>query len=596
MAEDKELGLFDGKNEPTVEWGWKAYEDGVSYNTKINLQETVKTNENFYIGKQWEGVQANGLPTPQFNFLKRTVGHTIASIVSDDVKMTATPMAAAPNDDALLDPVRIVNDEFDRLREQTKFSQLQKISVRDAAVRGDGAMYTWWDADAPAGDGVNGRIRTETIKNTRVLFGNPNDARVQPQPYIMIEKRDMLRSARKRAAENDIAEWADIVPDDGTNENAVDVQKRTEGKVTCVTLMWKDDEKGEVWACEYTQKCWIRKPYNTNLRLYPLTWLNWDYVDDCYHGQAMLTGLIPNQIFVNKVWAMSGLNMYRSAFGKYIYDKTRISHIDNRVGAAIPVTGNVDGAIKAIDPPAIHPQVFQYIQAAIDTTQESLGATEAALGEGKAYNTSAILSLQKASSTPHAVTQQNVYTQDEDQGQIWLEFMTVYYGKRTVDMPITDGMRAMFESANQLAQAAGQEAQEIPETVPVEFDFSSLRDHEMTISIDAGPSSFYSEIASLETLDNLLLNGHITAVQYLERIPNRNLAGRQKLIDELKEQARQQEAMMQAQLQAQLQAQQAPQALPPGTGEIAENGNREEQRSTGFRELGEAMRRVEGGV
>jgi hypothetical protein len=597
---ENELGLFDGYDEPTVEWGWKAYTDGVAYNTKIKLQETVKTNENFYVGKQWEGVQANGLPTPQFNFLKRTVGHTIASIVSDDVTMTATPLAAAPEDDKLIDPTRIINDELARLKEQTRFSRLQKIFVRDAAVRADGCMYTWWDADAPAGRKIKGRIRTEIVKNTRVLFGNPSDNRVQSQPYIMIEKRDMVRAARKRAAENDSEDWRDIVPDDSENDESVDSVKQTDNKVTCVLLMWKSDD-GEVWSCEFTHGCWIKKPYNTKIRLYPLTWLSWDYVDESYHGQAMLTGIIPNQVFVNKMWAMSALNMYRSAFGKYVYDKTRIAHVDNRVGAAIPVQGNVEGTIKAIDPPAIHPQVFQYITAAIDTTQESLGATEAALGEGKAYNTSAILSLQKASSTPHAVTQQNVYDQDEDQGRIWVEFMVAYYGKRTVDMPITDEMRAMFEQANQLAQQAGQPPMEIPEMVPVDFDFGSLRDHEMTISIDAGPSSFYSEIASLETLDNLLLNGHITAVQYLERIPNRNLAGRQKLIEELKEQARQQEEMMQQQLQAQLMAQEQQAGAAgagggEGTTEIAENNNRAEQRSTGFKELGEALRRVERGA
>ena len=602
----EELGLFDGKNEPDVLWGWHNYTESVSYNTKINLQETVKANENFYIGKQWEGIQANGLPTPQFNFLKRTVGHTVASIVSDDVRMTATPLEAAPNEKELIDPVRIVNEEFTRLLEQVKFSRLQKIFVRDAAVRGDGCMYTWWDADAPAGKGQKGRIRTEILKNTRVFFGNPNDAQVQTQPWIMIEKRDMVRAARKRAVENDAEDWRQILPDDGANQEAIDSSKRTDNKVTCVTLMWKDDEKGEVWACEFTQSVMIRKPYNTNLRLYPLVWLSWDYVDESYHGQAMLTGLLPNQIFVNKIWAMSSLNMYRSAFGKYVYDKTRIAHIDNRVGAAIPVTGNVEGAIKAIDPPAIHPQVFQYITAAINTTQETLGATEAALGEGKAYNTSAVLALQKASSTPHVVTQQNAYDQDEDQGRIWLEFMTVYYGKRTVDMAMTDEMRAMFEQANMLAQQAGQPPMEIPDTVPVDFDFGSLRDHEMNIQIDAGASSYYSEIASMETLSNLLDRGVINGVQFLERVPDGHVTRRLELIAELKEQMKQQEEMQQMMLQqqmAQVEAQQAqgggaPQGAPApggGAGDAVETSATAERRTTGFKELGEALRRVERG-
>ena len=604
--DDKELGLFDGKEEPSVEWTWKHYDESVSYNTNLDLQETVKANENFYIGKQWEGVQANGLPTPQFNFLKRTVGHTVASIVSDDVRITASPLEAAPNDSLLIDPVRIVNEEFRRIMEQVRFSRLHRTFVRDAAVRGDGCIYSWWDADAPAGNGKKGRIQAEIVKNTRVFFGNPNDANVQTQPWIMIERRDMLRNVRLKAKKNGAEDWMQIRPDDDINQEAVDFSKRTDNKVTTILLMWRDDEKGEVWAYESTQNCEIRKPYNTELKLYPLVWLNWDYVDDCYHGQGMITGLLPNQVFVNKIWAMSALNMYRSAFGKYVYDKTKIAHIDNRVGAAIPVQGNVEGAIKAIDPPSISPQVFQYIQAAISTTQETLGATEAALGEGKAYNTSAILSLQKASATPHVVTQQNAYSQVEDLGRIWLEFMAVNYGKRMVDMPMTDEMRTLFEQFNQLAEETGNQTQEIPDMVPVEFDFSSLREHELNINIDAGGSSYYSEIASLQTLDNLLLNNRISTVQYLERIPDGNIAGRLGLIEELKEEERKQQERLNMQMQMDaMNAMNAggPEEAPPaGAGgeegpqpvrAVAENGARAEQRSTGFRELGEALRSVE---
>lgn len=45
------LGLFDGKDRPTKEWGWQQYTEAVGYNSGIQLQDTVKANENFYIGK-----------------------------------------------------------------------------------------------------------------------------------------------------------------------------------------------------------------------------------------------------------------------------------------------------------------------------------------------------------------------------------------------------------------------------------------------------------------------------------------------------------------------------------------------------------------
>lgn len=589
MSEDG-LGLFRGKDRPTVEWGWAQYEKAKAYNTTINLDETVKANENFYIGKQWEGVVANNLPTPQFNFLKRVCGFTIANLVSDSIKINASPMASFPEDDKLIDPVRIVNDEFDTLAEQNRLPALAKEFARDAAVRGDGCIFTWWDAKADAGPNGKGRIRSEMKENNQVFFGNPNDRRVQEQPWIMVEKREMVRNVKRRAKENGAEDWEAILPDD-ENQEFVDSVKRTDDKVTTIQLFWKDDETEEIWCYEFCHGHVIRDAWNMNIRLYPIVWLNWDYVADCYHGQAMLTGLIPNQIFVNKAWAMSMLSIMRTAYPKFIYDNTRISHLDNRVGGGIGVPGNVDGAIKQVDTGHIEPQVFQYIQAAVSQSEESLGATEAALGEGKAYNTSAILSLQKAASTPQELTKQNLYQQIEDLARIYLEFMAEYYGKRTVDMTPTDEMRAMLEQYNALREQAGMPQQEIPATMPVDFDFKMLKNHPFSVKIDVGASSYYSEVSSLSTLDNLLLNGHINIVQYLEHIPDGTVAGRRELIEEKKQELEQQQMM--AQQQAMMEQQMAMQQQTAATPEIAENEATAETKTTGFRELGEALRSVE---
>lgn len=164
-------------------------------------------NENFYIGKQWEGVQSNGLPTPVFNFIKRVVGFDVATITSDNVKVTASPLANTANTDGLIEPVRIVNEEFDALAARNKISSLLREFARNAAVDGDGCLYTYWDADAETGQQSKGMIRTEIVENTRVYFGNPNDRRVQTQPWIMIGSREITRIVRRRAKENGMAEW-----------------------------------------------------------------------------------------------------------------------------------------------------------------------------------------------------------------------------------------------------------------------------------------------------------------------------------------------------------------------------------------------------
>ena len=592
------LGLFEGKYTPTKEIAWSMYNDALSFNTKINLADTVRANENFYIGKQWEGVKSNGLPTPQVNFLKRITGFTISTIGGDNIKINATPLAAYPGDDQLLEPVRIINDEFVKIGEQNNLPRLSRTKLRNSAVDGDGCLYSFWDQKMVSSPKKKGGIRCEVVDNTRVFFGNPNDNRVQFQPWIMISKWEEARSAKRRAKINGIADWQQIAPDDESEGSAVDTQKRTGKKVTTITMFWRDDETDEIWCYEFCQSGEIKQPFNTKIHLYPITWLCWDEVKDCYHGQAMITGMIPNQIFVNKTWAMSMISINRSAFPVTIYDNTKIKHWTNQVGAAFGVPGSVDNVAKHLDPPQISPQVFQYIDGIINETQESLGGTSAALGEGKAYNTSAILALQKASATPQQMTQQRYYNSLEDLGRIWLELMTVNYGKRLVDMPITDEIKSIYEQYNALSEEVGAPTMEIPKIIQQEFDFSTLRDHPMSIKIDVGGSGLFSETASLQTLDNLLTQNRITTVQYLEHIPDDNVAGRRQLIDELREQEEQQremEAMMQAQqmMGAQNPGMGGGAPAPRSGGAVAETPQRAEERSTGFKELGEALRSVE---
>jgi hypothetical protein len=159
-------------------------------------------------------------------------------------------------------------------------------------------------------------------------------------------------------------------------------------------------------------------------------------------------------------------------------------------------------------------------------SEQSLGATSVALGDTRPDNTSAIIALQRAASTPNEITKQNLYDAVEDLFRIYLEFMGEYYGKRFVDSPITSKER----EAVLFAQPLNPDL-EVPEEVPVEFDFSLLKEHPVIIKLDVGASTYYSEIAATQTLDNLLMNGHIDIIEYLERVPDDRIPGRRALLE-----------------------------------------------------------------
>ncbi len=285
-------------------------------------------------------------------------------------------------------------------------------------------------------------------------------------------------------------------------------EQLSHGQVTLLVYFEKDPETGHIWAGKYTQTGPVEAFRDTGLRLYPITWMNWDYVQDCYHGHALISQLIPNQVFVNQLFAMVMRSLQTTAFPKVIYDRTRIPRWDGGVGRAIGVNGGGDLSMvaKIMDPASVSPQISQFIDAAISYTQNFMGSTDAALGDVRPDNTSAIIALQRASNAPLELVKQNLYQSMEDLGRIYLDMMGVYYGVRWVQTP----------------------------NGAAEFDFSLLRNLPLQLRLDVGASSYWSEIAAVQTLDNLLMQDKISLDEYLERIPDGYISKKQELIEKTK--------------------------------------------------------------
>ena len=516
------------ENKVTADSVWAEYGKMLDFNASIQLDDTVMVNENFFVGKQWEGVESKGLPTPVFNFLKRVTLFTVASNTSDNIKLKASPLQAIGVSADVTRAANIVNAQFDELFEHNHIPALMREYMRNAAVDGDAATYSYWDADVDVGGGVKGSIRTEIVQNTRVGFGNTADRRVQTQPYILIKRREMTEQLKKRAKKLGCAQWSEIKVDN--DDQYMDSYKDTGDKTTVILRLWRDDDTGTIWACECCRGVMIRKPWDMGLRLYPVTWLCWDYVQDNYHGQAMLTGLIPNQIYINKLFAMTMISLMTTAYPKIVYDKTRVPKWNNGIGQAIGVNGgDVNSVARILDPAQVSPQIAQFISLTQEMTQNNLGATSVALGDTRPDNTSAIIALQRAAATPNELTKQNLYQSIEELGAIYIDFMSEYYGNRMVEVDVAS------EADAELINFAG-EALSLSKDgkMPISFDFGTLKDLPMSLKLDVGASAYWSEIASVQTIDNLLQSGQIDIVDYLERIPEGYISNKQELINSIR--------------------------------------------------------------
>ena len=513
---------------PTHEDIMKRFEKGYGFNSQIGLYDQVSVNENFFIGNQWEGVEANGLPTPTYNMFKRVINFQVSTITSDNLVIRALPMPSTSSMTMReLERIsEIVSQQFAAIVKRNRIVAKNREFLRNAAVTGDGCMHFYFDPTIENGQDVKGEIVAEIIDNLRVMFGNPNCRDVQRQPFIIICRRELVDEVQYRVDQYKEAGMSAFDDVDAIRADSEKFQNKydsyTDDKVTVITYYFRNRDTGTIWCIEATEQGIIRDAYDTEYKLYPLIWINWDYIRDCYHGQAMVTGLLANQKFINKMFALVGISLLTTAFPKIIYDKNRIRKWDGSVGTAVGVTGNVTDVAKVLDGASISPQIAQFIELSFDKTHSLLGASDVAMGDSRPDNTSAIIALQRAANTPMELTKQNDYQCLEDAGRIWIDIMSVRYGIRNVEVSMD-----MDEAGE---QPFGMKLPVQKFTQP--FDFSQLKKIPLTIEQEVGASSYWSEMASMQTLDNLLMNHLITKKQYVERLPNGYVSKKQELLAE----------------------------------------------------------------
>lgn len=509
IKQTKEHPALGGKR-PGAQQVWREYQQGVSYNNTLGLYETVKTNENFFLGRQWEGLNAPDLEKPVLNFLKRVVTFFISILVSDDVGVDLRFFH--PDEDSRRLAAALSN-EVERVIERTCAKSLNRDALRNAAVDGDCCFFLRFDPELESGQEVKGEIAIDLVENTNLIFGNPYISGVQDQPYIIIVKRMKLSSLQEELYREGFADWDLIVSDYQTDYYNEDKGEDND-LVTVLIRLWRDPDTKTIHYAKYTQEMLIKEPVDLGYRLYPISWMNWERVKNSFHGQAAITpGVIQNQIYVNTLWALFMIHQKMMAFPKLFYDTTKIDKWTNKVGQAIGVVGNPNEAVaSAFRAPDFSSQAMALVEKTIQYTKEFMGANDASLGTVEAKNASAIIALQKAASAPLELQRLSFFQFVEDYVRIIADMTRSHYGVRTISYENPDGDKELLE-----------------------VDFSQLNFEAMELNVEVGSSAYWSELMQIETSDSLF-EKHIIedAVTYLEMIPDRYVKNKQKIINRLK--------------------------------------------------------------
>ncbi len=488
----------------TPERIYNEYQKGVEYNQRIELYEKVRKNENFFIGNQWEGVDAPDLDKPVFNVLKRVCNMFIAQIVSDDITASVSTFAKKNGSE---EAMRIVGDELRRAIEYSRAKQKNRRILRNACVDGDGCVYAYFNSSKKTGQAAQGLLELEVVDNTNVIFSNTATPDVQSQGHIILVLRKMLDEVIAEARENGMSE--DMISSiKADSESELDDER--DNVVSVFIRFWKQD--GKVWCAKSTKDVFIKEPFDTGLLLYPVAFMNWEAVKNSFHGQAAVTELLPNQIFINKCYAMGMDYVKKMAFPKLIYDKNRFPNgFSNRIGEAIKIEGGVNDAVAtAFKMPDMSNSVMELVEKTMVYTKEYMGASDATLGNIRPDNAAAIIAVQKATSAPLELIRQSFYQFVEDYIRIFIDIMRAYYGVREVE-----GKNGELSH----------------------FDFATLGDFDLNLEVNVGASAYWSEIMQVQTADNLFSGGIITDAEvYLDSIPDSYVKNKQNIIQGIREQ------------------------------------------------------------
>ena len=572
---------------------FEEYETGRTFKSGLGrkgLYEQGKINERFYIGDQWHGARCgNDRPLVRHNVIKRIGDYKMAVVASNPVTVNYS-VEGVPNTVGISDRARderdafaqgqispqdsmglppeeelavtmtALSDYFKTTAERVKFDDLEEQALRNAYVSGTGVLYTYWDdkirtglyADESGTTPIQGDIACEALDIENVYFGDPNLYDVQAQPYIIIAQRKSVADLQREARRNGRSETEidAIKPDRDTGYMAGDRaedEPEDSRKATVLTKFWKEwakDGTCKIMASVAVRGATIRYRWDTKLRLYPLAAFRWERRRNCAYGESEITYLIPNQIAINQmltasVWAVMMLGMPLTLVNGDVVNQP----ITNDPGQIIKINGTSEdmlNAVRYVNPPNFAPAFDNNIASLISNTLTQSGANDAALGDVRPDNTSAIVAVREAATMPMQTVQNRFYSFVEDVARVWAEMWVTMYGRRSLKIEDENGVWYM------------------------PFDGEKYRDLLISVKVDVGASTLWSEIQSVNTLDNLLASQIITPKQYLERLPKGSVPNLSGLIREMQEAQRaQEEAAMQAPEQQGIDVQSIIDGLPP---------------------------------
>lgn len=578
---------------------WLRYKKGLEYLDTKNLLNRSNRCWNFFIGKQWEGVEADGEDLPFINFIHPNVLRKVTTIYTNRMAVNYSDMEGRRE----LQPVyEALSQMFSAKWEKANEDTLCRRTVKHGAIVGDGYQYF------PTGNVEDAQI----IYNTDILFGDESEPNIQRQPYIIIQERRSVEEVKQMARENGISpDEIDLIKPDRETENVIGNTDEVEYsdsndsmKVTMIThfekkkepiteARWDEDpetgartgtivETGETRDVVYVARCTKyamveeerpikvapSKIQEANgkqgraLSLYPVVKFSWEEAPNDARGVSQVEQLIPNQILINKTLARRSMITQLMAYPRMAYDETMIANPEdlNKVGMPIAVSSgmsqSVSQAITYLAPAQTSHEPKQLTDDLLEITQELSGSGDTTMGniDLTRVAASAIVAVNDQAQSMHDETVANLQQFVEELADLWVELWQVFspnglsvVQKQQVQKPVIDPMTGQVA----IDPMTGQPQMETKEVeVPVQITAEELDRIKPITRIDVTKDNSFTREAQQQVIDGLLDKGLISLEEWCELATDTSPVPKHTL-----------ETILE---RRKIQAQQKPAALPPG--------------------------------
>ena len=541
---------------------WIEYQRGKDYLQLLKRYDQADKNNNFYIGRQWEGLEAGEMPMPTKNFIKPICNYKIGVVAQNTLAVVYSSANTSDEDlkenagesfrDVAEKTFKYINRYADKLWEKFNMDALQWDLIKEACVTGDVYIYNYNDEEE------NEKI--EIVDDNNIYFSDENSEDIQSQEYILITFRRPVNQIREEAKSNGIPEDKIdmIIADEETDEQIGNKEevKTDNGKCLCILKMFKkENEEGKVTVhtIKSTKQIEYEKETDTKLSLYPVAKYGWVPLKNSIRSMGEPEPLINNQIETNKTLARRVLATTIASYPKLAYLEDKIGNPASltTVGVGIAISGNdvedINKAVTYLRPSQISPDAKNLNDELVKDTRELEGAGDVSLGITNPEQASgkSIIAVRDNAALPlnsHVARYRKFI---EDLARIWLDMW-----QNQVDL---DGKRIVIEEPDEEIKKIeyGEIEQPEPDLIPTYekekaedypdkpivkvIPYDVLQKLKANIRIDVTNSNPYSKYAEEQSIEALYTKGDITLEEYVELLPNDSVTPKDKLEKMLEE-------------------------------------------------------------